>query len=189
MAALGRMGAKTITRHRSHSCSTSIHHFGTSTSHLRNWQHVNSCEILCLLLLAGLRSTGSGGKCYVSESVKWGSILKECCNTHQLPPLIPGGRVLVQDQHIKIWNWVGMAVDDRRNKQYLIQLDGSGRVSLRTREHLRSCHVLPSADEPDITGQEGSSAAQPPSPFQQSQVHAPARRQTRPPRWLEDYIV
>ena len=116
-------------------------------------------------------------------------VLQERANTHQRPPLLPGGRVLVQDQHTKTWNRAGTVVEDRGSRQYLIRLDGSGWVSLRTREHLRPCHTLPSVDGPGTTSQELADTGQPPSPIQQPQAPAPDRRQTRPPRWLENYVV
>ncbi|MPC92962.1 hypothetical protein E2C01_088077 [Portunus trituberculatus] len=62
------------------------------------------------------------------------------------------------------------------------QLNGSGRVFLRMREHLRPYHMLPAVDEPDNTSQDVANAAHLPSLAQQSQVCAPAKRQTRPPR-------
>lgn len=108
-------------------------------------------------------------------------------NTKRLSPLLPGSRVLVQDQHSGMWNRAGTVVEDKGSRQYIIRLDGSGRVSLRTRQHLRPCHTPAPAEEAgDVNGQ--APEASPASPAVHPQSPAPTRRRTRPPRWLQDYV-
>lgn len=116
-------------------------------------------------------------------------ILMDRGNTRQRPPLIPGSSVLIQDQNTKTWNRSGTVVEDRGNRQYLIRLQGSGRVSLRTREHLRPCNSLPSADEESdssqLTDETVPMNTQPPPAL----TRAPTKRETCPPRWMVDYTV
>ncbi len=57
-----------------------------------------------------------------------------------LPPLSVGDSVSVQNRrgsHPLRWDRTGRVVERLENKQYLIKSDGSGRVLLRTRTHLR----------------------------------------------------
>ncbi|KAK3883906.1 hypothetical protein Pcinc_011808 [Petrolisthes cinctipes] len=68
-------------------------------------------------------------------------IIQQRGNTRQRLPLAPGSSVLEQDQHTKTWNRTGTVVESKGNRQYLIRLQGSGRISLRTREHLRPCNA------------------------------------------------
>ena len=57
-----------------------------------------------------------------------------------LTDLVPGTRVRVQNkrkgQHSH-WNQTGVIVSSQGNRQYLIQLDSSGRTTLRNRRHIR----------------------------------------------------
>lgn len=67
----------------------------------------------------------------------------ERLNSHAryLPPLQPGERVFVQNQvgnHPGKWDRSGIVVEANGNDQYLVKIDGSGRVSLRNRRFLRS---------------------------------------------------
>ncbi|XP_076063459.1 uncharacterized protein LOC143038319 [Oratosquilla oratoria] len=115
------------------------------------------------------------------------SVLQEHTSTRRLSPLLPGNRVLVQDQHSGTWNRAGTVVEDKGNRQYIIRLDGSGRISLRTRNHLRPCNTPPHANQSSDVNQRTpeTELVNPPSP----EHHTPAKRQIRPPRWLKDYVT
>ena len=57
-----------------------------------------------------------------------------------LPPLCPGERVFVQNQtgsHPTKWDRSGTVVDVQGHDQYLIKVDGSGRLTVRNRRFLR----------------------------------------------------
>ena len=59
---------------------------------------------------------------------------------HTLPPLKPQSRVLVQNQcgpHPTKWDRSGCVVKALPHDQYLVRLDGSGRVTRRNRQHLK----------------------------------------------------
>ena len=66
----------------------------------------------------------------------------EALNAHSraLPPLVIGTRVYVQNQrgpHPNKWDRSGVVVDVGDNEQYLVKIDGSGRLTLRNRRFLR----------------------------------------------------
>ncbi|KAK3881297.1 hypothetical protein Pcinc_014248 [Petrolisthes cinctipes] len=117
-------------------------------------------------------------------------IIRQRGNTRQRLTLAPGSSVLVQDQHTKTWNRTGTVVESKGNKQYLIRLQGSGRISLRTREHLRPCNAPTTFDRQGDNSQlmdevvSLTPTPQPPPP-----PRSPGKRKPRPPRWLDDYIV
>ena len=72
-------------------------------------------------------------------------------HTHTLPPLKPQSRVLVQNQcgpHPTKWDRSGCLVEALPHDQYLVRLDGSGRVTRRNRQHLK--HIT--AFTPDPVG-------------------------------------
>ena len=92
------------------------------------------------------------------------------------PPSPPGNSVLVQNQANKTWDRTGIIVEARDNRQYLVKLDGSGRLSLRTRLHLKPL-AQPSPSSPP-----GPQALPPPPPLRR-----PRRRVARP-GWLDDYV-
>ena len=111
-------------------------------------------------------------------------------NTRHRAPLHLGDRVLIQDQPSKTWNRAGVVIEAKGNRQYLIRLDGSGRISLRTREHLRP---LPPADGSERTAcplDSTTDTTEPPTPSPHHPLpqQVTGRRARRPPRWLEDYV-
>ena len=66
-------------------------------------------------------------------------------HTLQLPPLIPGATVRLQNQsgpHGKRWDRTGVVVETMPHDQYLITVHGSGRITLRNRQHLRQVQPL-----------------------------------------------
>ena len=59
-------------------------------------------------------------------------------HTRRLPPLAVGNHVRVQNQtgpHPRRWD--GQVGEVRQNDQYVVRVDGSGRVTLRNRQFLR----------------------------------------------------
>lgn len=61
-------------------------------------------------------------------------------HTKRLPPLVVGDLVRIQNQtgpHPKKWDKTGTVVEVRQHDQYVIKVDGSGRVTLRNRRFLR----------------------------------------------------
>ena len=61
-------------------------------------------------------------------------------HTRILPPLKVGGHVRIQNQtsnHPKKWDRTGRVVEVKQYHQYLIRVDGSGRITMRNRTFLR----------------------------------------------------
>ena len=68
------------------------------------------------------------------EHEKWNE------HTHRLPPLRVGDHVYLQNlvgNHPRRWERTGSVVEVRQFHQYVIRVDGSGRVTLWNRQHLR----------------------------------------------------
>ena len=98
--------------------------------------------------------------------------------------LQPGARVWVQDQPTKRWSKSGTVVEVHPHRQYAVRMDGSGRISLRTRSHLKE--VPPQREPPspcDSPEQQPPEAPQPAPPERER----PQRKKSRP-RWLADYV-
>ena len=73
-------------------------------------------------------------KRHCREHEKWSE------HTRQLPPLQVGDAVYIQNltgNHPKRWERTGRVVEVRQFHQYVVRVDGSGRVTLRNRQHLR----------------------------------------------------
>ena len=61
-------------------------------------------------------------------------------NTRSLPPLRVGDNVYLQNltgNHPKRWDRTGRVVEVRQFHQYVVKMDGSGRLTIRNRQHLR----------------------------------------------------
>merc|ERR1711983_680677 len=61
-------------------------------------------------------------------------------NTRALPRLAVGDSVLVQNQvgnHPSKWDITGVVVEAREHDQYVVKVDGSGRMTLRNRKFLK----------------------------------------------------
>ena len=61
-------------------------------------------------------------------------------HTKQLPPLIVGDHVRIQNQtgpNPRKWDKTGKIIEVRQHDQYVVRIDGSGRVTLRNRKFLR----------------------------------------------------
>ena len=68
------------------------------------------------------------------EHEKWSE------HARSLPPLSVGDHVYVQNltgNHPKRWERTGIIVEVRQFHQYIVKIDGSGRLTLRNRQHLR----------------------------------------------------
>ena len=78
------------------------------------------------------------------EHEKWNE------HTHKLPPLKVGDHVYLQNlvgNHPRRWERTGTVVEVRQYHQYVIRVDGTGRVTIRNRQHLRKFtpfHGMPS---------------------------------------------
>ncbi|KAK8381424.1 hypothetical protein O3P69_018480 [Scylla paramamosain] len=130
------------------------------------------------------------GRCG-SGNVRWRTtttVVADRNVTSSRVPLAPGDRVLVQDhQHGRRWNRAGIVIEARDHRQYLVRLDGSGRISLRTRQHLRLAPEVPQAsDTEDLAPPTPLPPLSPPSPA--PQMDGEGRRARRPPRWLKGYV-
>ena len=70
-------------------------------------------------------------------------------HTRSLPPLVVGDYVRIQNQmgpHPTKWDKTGMVIEVRQFDQYVVRVDGSGRVTLRNRKFLRKyTPVIPRA--------------------------------------------
>ena len=61
-------------------------------------------------------------------------------HTKSLPPLIVGDHVRIQNQtgnHPNKWDKTGVVIEVRQFHQYVVKVDGSGRISIRNRKFLR----------------------------------------------------
>ena len=116
-----------------------------------------------------------------------------------LRALRAGERVMVQDQQSRLWNRTGTVIESRGTRQYTVRLDGSGRVTMRTRRHLRPTFVEAVTSEGSCEQLRPTPADQPPAALSLPATHtAPPTspnlpgpstggRKRRPPSWLSDY--
>ena len=104
-------------------------------------------------------------------------------------PIVVGARVLIHNEASGTWDRTGVVVEARRYSQYLVRLDGSGRMSLRTRRHLRPAPVRQEEVEDDLDTSSQASHHGPPTPPARSTTPParPGARLRRPPKWLQDY--
>ena len=61
-------------------------------------------------------------------------------HTKRLPPLVVGNYVRIQNQtgtHPTQWDKTGIVVEVRQFDQYVVRVDGSGRITVRNRKFLR----------------------------------------------------
>ena len=72
-------------------------------------------------------------------------------HTRHLPPLRVGDTVRIQNQigpHPTKWDKTGLVIEVRQFDQYVVRVDGSGRVTLRNRKFLR--RYLPAVPRPPV---------------------------------------
>ena len=75
-------------------------------------------------------------KRFLRGSERWSA------HTRDLPPLSPGSRVIIQNQHgagkiAKRWDKTGIVIEDLGFNKYRVKVDGSGRITDRNRQFLR----------------------------------------------------
>ena len=83
--------------------------------------------------LAALRESALA-KRHSRDHERWGE------HTHRLPPLKVGDHVYLQNlrgNYPRRWERTGIVVEVRQHHQYVVRVDGSGRVTIRNRQHLR----------------------------------------------------
>ncbi|MPC80041.1 hypothetical protein E2C01_074605 [Portunus trituberculatus] len=99
-----------------------------------------------------------------------------------------GACVWVQGQTTKAWSKSGTVVEVHPYRQYAVKMDGSGRISLRTRGHLKE--ATPPWEPPSIGG---VPEVQSPTPEAVPPLASPGRerpqRQRSRPTWLDDYMT
>jgi hypothetical protein len=117
-------------------------------------------------------------------------------HTRALPPLRVGDHVRIQNQTgnaPRKWDRTGLVVEVRQHDQYVIRVDGSGRVTLRNRRFLRKFHLYeasrhsPVATYPGLdSDHQPPTTKLPPSPAQasvpppQAPVHSSPHTSTPP---------
>ncbi|KAK8384285.1 hypothetical protein O3P69_009214 [Scylla paramamosain] len=102
-----------------------------------------------------------------------------------LEPLSPGSRVWVQNQMTKVWDRSGVVAEALPHRQYTVRLDGSGRLSLRNRRHLRVKRGATLASP--APSHAGPTPATSPTPQPRQSTPSRPRRTSRRPQWLADY--
>ena len=102
-------------------------------------------------------------------------------HTRPLPPLVIGDHVRIQNQtgpHPTKWDKTGIVVEVRQFDQYVVRVDGSGRVTLRNRKFLRKyLPVIPRAPllmAPGPITTPSVARPTPPGPALRLTVHTPA---------------
>ena len=110
-----------------------------------------------------------------------------------LPPITPGTPVRIQHNQSNVWDRTGTVVESLPHRQYRVRMDGSGRISIRNRKHIKPLRDA-GGDEapPDETPLgEGTNTARPTSSRRREQPTADRtprpRRDPRPPTWLAEY--
>ena len=109
---------------------------------------------------------------------------------HSLTPIDVGQRVRVQNPSSGQWDRVGVVLDTDGPRQYIIRMDGSGRVGLRNRRHL---HLVPSPQPPSAPPSPRASHTPqltPDTPTGAGHIRDTPQRPTRrrqAPRRFDDY--
>ena len=84
-------------------------------------------------------------------------------HSRELKPLVVGDKVRCQNVRSKKWDRTGVVVESNEHRQFIIKMDGSGRLSKRNRRHLQKM-VIP--DIPHILPQmRNSTIAKPTTPL------------------------
>ena len=92
---------------------------------------------------------------------------KWSAQTKELPALKVGQHVNIQNQHgagkvAKRWDRTGVVVEDIGYNKYKVRIDGSGRVTDRNRQFLRTFKPATTTYSPGITKTTPDSVSQPP---------------------------
>ncbi|XP_064111398.1 uncharacterized protein LOC135218881 [Macrobrachium nipponense] len=105
--------------------------------------------------------------------------LRHDSSAKRLRPLQTGTTVAVQNVVSKAWDRIAKVIEMKGDRQYVIKLDGSGRISTRNRKHLREIRVQDSPPTRSLSPADSCADRQP-------------RRGTRkinPPSWHKNYIL
>ena len=123
-------------------------------------------------------------------------------HTKTLPPLPVGAKVFIQNQvgnHPRRWERTGKVVEAKDHDQYIVRVDGTGRVTLRNRKFLRSftpiTRIPPTQTSQPITPSPPVDSATPTKEIMRSQsltrtpfpdqpvpvLHAPSEQQYEEP--------
>ncbi|XP_021341459.1 uncharacterized protein LOC110442268 [Mizuhopecten yessoensis] len=98
-------------------------------------------------------------------------------HTHRLPPLQVGDHVYIQNlvgNYPRRWKRTGIVVEVRQFHQYVIRVDGTGRVTLRNRQHLRKFSLFHGTTSWTAVSPPTSDERPPPEAFSGDKVSAPA---------------
>ena len=120
----------------------------------------------------------------------------EAVNAHSkpLPELSPGDHVFIQNQvgqHPNKWDRSGVVVESKGHHQYLVKVDGTGRLSLRNRKFLRKFTLPQSSPSPSIPQRPlfaGEALAECPT-TQQLGIRSPSQAQHSAPVGVSTEIV
>ena len=94
-------------------------------------------------------------------------------NTRQLPPLNIGENCRIQNQHgqfPKKWDRTGKVVEVKDNDQYVVKVDGSGRLTLRNRRYLRKIQLLTERHYPQQSSGKQFQCTEEVTPFPASKI-------------------
>ena len=108
-------------------------------------------------------------------------------HTKLLQPLKVGDRIYIQNlvrNHPRKWERTGVVVETRQFHQYVVRIDGSGRVTLRNRQHLRK--FTPFHKSPDTVVKE-LSAPPPPLPSPAESVNNSSKPCTSHPPTVQPH--
>ena len=108
-------------------------------------------------------------------------------NTRELPPLSVGDSVIIQNQmgnHPSRWDITGVVVEVKDFDQYVLKVDGSGRLTLRNRKFLRKItpfqltkHFKSDISIPPRPSQDPPAVPLPETPTETPPVVAPSQEQ------------
>ncbi|XP_045101471.1 uncharacterized protein K02A2.6-like [Portunus trituberculatus] len=101
-----------------------------------------------------------------------------------LTPLTLGSQVWVQEPSTRKWDRRGVVTEVRPHRQYTLKLEGSGRLPLRNRRHLRPIRGASLAP----AGTTASPSPPEPCPTAQQNTGSRPTRRIRQPPWMADYV-
>ena len=126
--------------------------------------------------------------------------------TRKFSPIKIGAHVRVQNQANNKWDRTGTVTEVKPHRQYIIKLDGSGRLSLRNRRHIKEVAPPPATSQPptvpssalppttlpppitesdsDVDESRPESAVQP----TESSIPFRPKRAVNKPKWFKDYV-
>ena len=108
----------------------------------------------------------------------------------QLPYLRTGNHVLIQDPVTKMWDRSGIVMERYPYRQYLVKINGSGRMTRRNRRHLKFAPTTPTVESADNSSGRNTTPLPSADP-----THTPpllrreSSRTCKRPAWMADYIT